>query len=110
MASATATSPAPGTLTATSPAVRGYHQVLNCTRRSTMRRSTFLTALLGMSLSLAGCAGRQNASTTPGEEQTVLIVRNDNYLDHNVYLLQGLQRIRMGTARGLATSRFTIPR
>jgi hypothetical protein len=38
------------------------------------------------------------------------VVKNDSYLDHNVYLLQGSQRIRMGTARGLATSKFTIPR
>ena len=75
-----------------------------------MRRSIFLTALLGLSLTLGACGGRRSASTTPGQEQTVLVVKNDNYLDHNIYLLQGLQRVRMGTARGLATSRFTIPR
>jgi hypothetical protein len=69
-----------------------------------MRRSIYLTALLGLSLTLGACAGRRSASTTPGQEETVLVVKNDNYL------LQGLQRIRMGTARGLATSRFTIPR
>lgn len=75
-----------------------------------MRRSIYLTALLGLSLTLGACGGRRSASTTPGQEATVLVVKNDNYLDHNIYLLQGLQRIRMGTARGLATSRFTIPR
>ena len=75
-----------------------------------MRRGIYLTALLGLSLTLSACAGRRSASTTPGQEETVLVVKNDNYLDHNIYLLQGLQRIRMGTARGLATSRFTIPR
>jgi hypothetical protein len=75
-----------------------------------MRRRIFLTALLGLSLTLGACAGRRSASTTPGQEETVLVVKNDNYLDHNIYLLQGLQRIRMGTARGLATSRFVIPR
>jgi hypothetical protein len=75
-----------------------------------MRRNIYLTVLLGLSLTLGACAGRRSTSTTPGQEETVLVVRNDNYLDHNIYLLQGLQRIRMGTARGLATSRFTIPR
>jgi hypothetical protein len=50
------------------------------------------------------------APTYTNEEPTVLVVRNDSYLDHNIYLLQGSQRIRMGTARGLATTRFTIPR
>lgn len=74
-----------------------------------MRRSMHLTVLLGLSLALAGCGGRRAANTTTGEE-TMLVVKNDSYLDHNVYLLQGLQRVRMGTARGLATSRFTIPR
>jgi hypothetical protein len=75
-----------------------------------MRRTAFVTALLGLSLTLGGCASRRTASTTPGQESTVLVVKNDNYLDHNVYLLQGSQRVRMGTARGLATTRFTIPR
>lgn len=74
-----------------------------------MRRTLFVTALLGLSLTLGGCASRRGA-TASLQEETVLVVKNDNYLDHNVYLLQGLQRIRMGTARGLATTRFVIPR
>ena len=74
-----------------------------------MRRTLHRSVLLGLSLALAACGGRRSAVTT-AEEQTVLVVRNDNYLDHNVYLLQGSQRVRMGTARGLTTSRFTIPR
>ena len=75
-----------------------------------MRRTMHLTVLLGLSLALAGCGGRRNANTTTPDEQTVLVVKNDSYLDHNIYLLQGLQRVRMGTARGLATTKFTIPR
>jgi hypothetical protein len=74
-----------------------------------MRRTLLVTALLGLSLTAGACAGRRSASTTP-QDETVLVVKNDNYLDHNIYLLQGSQRVRMGTARGLATSRFTIPR
>ena len=77
-----------------------------------MRRSRLihLTVMLGLSVALTGCASRRTATNSTPEEQTTLVVRNDSYLDHNVYLLQGTQRIRMGTARGLATSRFTIPR
>lgn len=75
-----------------------------------MRRNVPLTVLLGLAIALGGCSSRRTATTTTGEEQTVLVVRNDNYLDHNIYLLQGLQRVRMGTARGLTTSRFQIPR
>lgn len=74
-----------------------------------MRRSLLVTALFGLSLTTGACASRRGPSTTESE-QTVLVVKNDNYLDHNVYLLQGSQRVRMGTARGLATSRFNIPR
>jgi len=72
-------------------------------------RRIHLMVLLGLSVALTGCASRRSA-TYSAEEQTILVVRNDSYLDHNVYLLQGLQRVRMGTARGLATTRFTIPR
>ena len=74
-----------------------------------MRRSMHLMVLLGLSVALTGCASRRSATYTT-EEPTVLVVRNDSYLDHNIYLLQGSQRVRMGTARGLATTRFTIPR
>ena len=74
-----------------------------------MRRTLLASAMLGLALTVGGCSARRSASTT-AEEQTVLVVKNDNYLDHNIYLLQGSQRVRMGTARGLATSRFTIPR
>lgn len=72
-----------------------------------MHRRHFLTALLGASMALAACGPKR--VQTAGQEPTILVVRNDNYLDHNIYLLQGSQRIRLGTARGLATSRFTIP-
>lgn len=74
-----------------------------------MRRFIHLTVLIGLSVALSGCGSKRTATNTL-EEPTILVVRNDSYLDHNVYLLQGLQRIRMGTARGLATTRFTIPR
>lgn len=75
-----------------------------------MRRTMHLTVLLGLSLALAGCGGRRNTDTSNPEERTVLVVKNDSYLDHNVYLLQGAQRIRIGTARGLTSSKFPIPR
>jgi hypothetical protein len=65
-------------------------------------------ALFGLSLTLFSCASRRSA-TADSRDETVLVVQNDSYLDHNIYLLQGLQRVRIGTARGLARSRFVIP-
>lgn len=75
-----------------------------------MLRTLHLAAALGLSLTLSACGGRRSAETANTTEQTMLEVKNNSYLDHNIYLLQGLQRVRMGTARGLATSRFQIPR
>lgn len=74
-----------------------------------MRRTIHLTALLGLTLALVGCASKRSAIPADSRAETTLVVRNDSYLDHNIYLLQGSQRIRMGTARGLTSSRFTIP-
>jgi hypothetical protein len=70
------------------------------------RRASWLLATV---LLLAACATARYQS--PGEDEaTVLVVRNDNYLDHVIYLLQGAERVRLGTARGLTTTRLQIPR
>lgn len=61
-----------------------------------------------LALSLPACGARRGPA--PEVVRTTLTVRNDNYLDHNIYLIVGTDRIRIGTARGLTTTRFTIPR
>lgn len=75
-----------------------------------MRRTVQLAVALGLSFSLGACGGKRVPETADPQGSTMLEVKNNSYLDHNIYLLQGLQRVRMGTARGLATSRFEIPR
>jgi hypothetical protein len=75
-----------------------------------MRRTIQLAMALGLSLTLGACSGKRAPETADAQENTMLEVKNNSYLDHNIYLLQGPQRVRMGTARGLATSRFQIPR
>jgi hypothetical protein len=76
-----------------------------------MQRRLQLAAVVGLALTFSACGGRRAPDTTADTRgETMLEVKNDSYLDHNTYLLQGLQRVRMGTARGLTTSRFTIPR
>lgn len=74
-----------------------------------MRRTIPIALALGLSLTLGACGGRP-APNTADRPATILEVKNNSYLDHNIYLLQGTNRVRMGTARGLATSRFEIPR
>jgi len=75
-----------------------------------MRRSLITMFLIGLSATVPACASKGGAtSESPAAGQTTLVVRNDSYLDYNVYLIQGSQRIRMGTARGLSTTRLIIP-
>ena len=75
-----------------------------------MRSKSGLMVLLGLSVALGACASKQSSTTTnTSQAETVLVVKNDSYLDHNIFLLQGSQRIRLGTARGLSSTRFTIP-
>lgn len=74
-----------------------------------MRRTLPFMALIGMTMVFAACGPRRAVTDDP-TEATVLVVKNDSYLDHNIFLLQGSQRIRLGTARGLTSTRLTIPR
>ena len=76
-----------------------------------MRRSLFSLIFIGMLATLPGCASKSAATTdNAAQAQTTLVVRNDNYLDFNIYLVQGSQRVRIGTARGLSTTRLRIPK
>jgi len=75
--------------------------------RRTVIRNVVRVALLASLAALPACAGR--GPVRQAGPATVLLVRNDNYLDHTIYLLDGGRRIRLGTARGLSTSRFQIP-
>ena len=47
----------------------------------------------------------------PREEQpaTWLVVENRNFLDMNVYVWRGAQRVRLGIATGSSTTRMRIP-
>ena len=75
-----------------------------------MRRSLFSVLIIGMLATLPACASKSAATTdNPANAETTLVVRNDSYLDYNIYLIQGSQRIRLGQARGLSTSRLRIP-
>jgi hypothetical protein len=75
-----------------------------------MRRSLITLVLIGLTFTVPACASKSGATTdSPAQGATTLVVRNDSYLDYNVYLIQGSQRIRLGTARGLSSTRLGIP-
>ncbi len=72
-------------------------------------RSIF--AIGGVALALAGCAGHNTAG--PGlvpDEPATLSVENDNFNDMRIYIHQGSQRIRLGTANGARVSPFKLPK
>lgn len=75
-----------------------------------MRRTLIAVLLIGLSVTVPACASKSGATTdNPANAETTLVVRNDNYLDYNIYLIQGSQRVRIGQARGLSTTRMRIP-
>jgi hypothetical protein len=66
-------------------------------------------ALFALALVSVGCGpGLQSGSTDP-EPRTTLRVVNQNFLDMNVYVLRGGQRLRLGTVTGLTTQVLVIP-
>lgn len=75
-----------------------------------MRRARPVLLLLGLVLALSGCAGRKNRGpAAPDAARTTVRVENQNFLDMNVYVLNGTQRVRLGNVAGVSTRVFTIP-
>src|SRR4051812_9665168 len=75
------------------------------------RRGAWMLAALGMLFTAAACY-RNVPPETEGEPvpPTILRVENQAFLDMNIYLVQSSQRIRLGTATGNTTTKFTIPK
>jgi hypothetical protein len=65
-----------------------------------------LTLGLAAAVALAACGGNRQADMQP---RTILRVENQSTLDVNIHLIAGSQRVRIGTANALGTSRITIP-
>lgn len=87
-------------------------------RRSRRRRlaGRLLLPLFAL-LALPACASTQSggdpadpsAGRRPEPEPTTLLVDNQSFLDANIYVLRGGQRVRLGLARGNGRTRLTIP-
>jgi predicted small lipoprotein YifL len=73
-------------------------------------RTLFTTSLLLVLLVATTSCGTSRRGPVPEGERTTVEVRNQNFLDMNVYVLSGSQRIRLGTVNGLSTRTLTIPR
>lgn len=79
------------------------------------RTLTRIHLLLASALLLAaapGCASKRTDDTgkpTAERARTTVRVENRSFLDHNVFVLRGGQRIRLGTVTGNSSQTFTIP-
>jgi hypothetical protein len=71
----------------------------------TYTRRAFVFAAVAMVLSACASA---NARRSP-DEPTFLSVDNRAVLDMTIYVLRSSERIRLGTANGLSTTRLKIP-
>jgi len=76
---------------------------------SQARRTAWMFALAVAALAGA-CTHNQNPDQA-AEPQPVtrLRVQNQAFLDMTIYVYRGPQRLRLGTANGNSTARFTIP-
>jgi hypothetical protein len=61
-------------------------------------------------LALGACtSARQRGPLPPAQERTTVRVENQNFLDMNIYVLRGTQRVRLGMVTGVSTRTFTLP-
>ena len=80
-------------------------------RRPRAARTATMSLLLG-ALSLGAAACSRNSKEDEAAEPvpaTTIRVENRAFLDMTIYVYRGPQRLRLGTANGNSTSRFTIP-
>lgn len=73
-----------------------------------VRLALSLAAVTGVAAGAAACHAPPREPLPPGAA-TTLRVENQAYLDMNIYVVRGSQRIRLGTATGNSTSLFRIP-
>jgi hypothetical protein len=76
--------------------------------RTPSMRSGLATALA--TLALIGCGGHNTGPGIVPNEPTTVRVENQRFNDMRIYVYQSSQRIRLGTAGGLSTATFKIPK
>src|SRR6266516_2259338 len=63
---------------------------------------------LAVGLLAAGCHHAGKQATAPPRAETAVKVQNQNYLDMDVFVVRGGQRIRLGMVTGLSTQLFML--
>lgn len=73
-------------------------------------RFALLLAAVCLTTSCARTTGGSDTDADPRTAVTTVRVENQSYLDMNIYVLRGAERIRLGTVTGNTTQVLTIPR
>lgn len=105
--------PARAPSTRSAPPARVPTAVRALPRRRRMRGARAALAAAVLLLALPACSSSKNAEAgarpTAERARTSVRVENRSFLDHNVFVLRGGQRIRLGTVTGNSSQTFTIP-
>ena len=64
--------------------------------------------VLALAAGSAACYGKGKNAPIP-VERTTLVVENRGFLDRDIFVVRGGQRIRLGTVTGNSSATFTIP-
>jgi hypothetical protein len=74
-----------------------------------MRMELRTLAPLGLGLLAVACGRAAKTGDDPAPRaETAVKVENQNYLDMNVFVVRGGQRVRLGTVTGLSTQVFML--
>ena len=82
----------------------GRHSLLPRLRRALAAAPLVLALAAGS----AACYGKGKNAPVP-VERTTIVVENRGFLDRDIFVVRGGQRIRLGTVTGNSTATFTIP-
>jgi hypothetical protein len=67
-------------------------------------------AIAASALMIGACAPAvQQSAGNHSNPQATVAVRNDNWLDITVYLVRGVQRVRLGSVTSMSNAEFRIP-
>ena len=74
-----------------------------------MRSTWQVLAGVGLAFVLSACAHRVPPAATGPQPDTYVYVDNQGFTDMDIYVLSGGQRVRLGTAVGVKTTKFKLP-
>ena len=72
-------------------------------------RNFRILPLIVLLMVTGGCSATRQPPENESHVKTTIRVVNNNWLDMNIYVLSGPQRLRLGTVTGVSTQIFVIP-